>query len=287
MSQLAKTWYITGASKGIGLSLARKLLATGANVVATSRTLASLVAQIGPASDTFLPLQVDLVDERSVQDSIEKTLAHFGRIDVVVNNAGYGLQGTLEGISDEELRRNFDVNVIAPSHVIRHVLPHLRRQRSGHVFNVGSIAGFQGGYAGWGVYAATKFAIAGLTEALAAEVAEFGIKATVVYPGPVRTEFLSSGSLVVAKRSIPEYTAAQDLLDLHLNELAGAQAGDPAKVALLIIQAAEVQKAPLHLFAGQIANDYALQKVAAVEKDIVEWREVSEATDFPESFSSQ
>ncbi|WPU21928.1 SDR family oxidoreductase [Cedecea neteri] len=282
MSQLAKTWYITGASKGIGLSLVRKLLDTGANVVATSRTVASLVEHIGPASDTFLPLKVDLVDERSVQDSIEKVIERFGRIDVVVNNAGYGLQGTLEGISDEELRRNFEVNVIAPAHVIRHVLPHMRRQRSGHVFNVGSIAGFQGGYAGWGVYASTKFAIAGLTEALAAEVAEFGIKATLVYPGPVRTEFLSSGSLVVAKRSMPEYTAAQDLLDLHMNEIAGTQAGDPDKVALLMIQAADAHKTPLHLFAGKIANDFALQKLTAVEKDIVAWREASDATDFPE-----
>lgn len=281
MSQLAKTWFITGASKGIGLSLVRKLLDEGANVVATSRTLASLVEQIGPASDTFLPLQVDLVDERSVKDSIEKTIDRFGRIDAVVNNAGYGLQGTLEGISDDELRRNFEVNVVAPSHVIRHVLPHMRQQRSGHFFNVGSIAGFQGGYAGWGVYASTKFAIAGLTEALAAEVAEFGIKATLVYPGPVRTEFLSSGSLVVAKRSIPEYTAAQDLLDLHLNEMAGAQAGDPDKVALLMIQAANAPTAPLHLFAGKIANDLALQKIAAVEKDIAAWREASDATDFP------
>jgi len=282
MNQLAKTWYITGASKGIGLSLVRRLLDVGANVVATSRTMASLVDQIGPASDTFLPLEVDLVNESSVQESIEKTITRFGRIDVIVNNAGYGLQGTLEGISDEELRSNFEVNVIAPAHVIRHVLPHLRRQHSGHIFNIGSIAGFQGGYAGWGVYASTKFAIAGLTEALAAEVAEFGIKATLVYPGPVRTEFLSAGSLVVAKRSMPEYTAAQDLLDLHMNEIAGTQAGDPDKVALLIIQAADAQKAPLHLFAGKIANDFALQKLTAVEKDIVAWREASDATDFPE-----
>ncbi|RWR02335.1 short-chain dehydrogenase [[Pantoea] beijingensis] len=282
MSQIAKTWYITGASKGIGQSLVRSLLDNGANVVATSRTLSSLVDQFGPASDTFLPLQVDLVDESSVKASIEQTIARFGRIDVIVNNAGYGLQGTLEGITDAELRNNFEVNVFAPAHVLRHTLPHLRKQRSGHFFNVGSIAGFQGGYAGWGVYAATKFAIAGLTEALAAEAAEFGIKSTLVYPGPVRTEFLSSGSLVISEKRIPEYTAAQDLLDLHMNEIAGTQAGDPDKLALMIIQAAEAPKAPVHLFAGKIANDLALQKLAAVEKDIAEWREVSDATDFPE-----
>ncbi|MCI3204056.1 MULTISPECIES: SDR family NAD(P)-dependent oxidoreductase [Pandoraea] len=282
MSKNEKTWLVTGASKGIGLALVRELLKSGANVVATSRTLASLVDLIGPASDTFLPVQVDLVDERSVQACVAQAIAQFGRIDVIVNNAGYGLQGTIEGISDEELRRNFEVNVFAPAHVLRHVLPHMRQQRSGHVFNVGSIAGFQGGYAGWGIYAATKFALAGLTEALAAEIAEFGVKATLVYPGPVRTEFLSSGSLVVAQHSIREYTAAQTLLDVHLDEMAGKQAGDPNKLASLIIQAAGADEPPLHLFAGKIANDLALQKLAAVEKDLTAWREVSDATDFPD-----
>ncbi|UPG95898.1 SDR family NAD(P)-dependent oxidoreductase [Luteibacter aegosomatissinici] len=282
MSKNEKTWLVTGASKGIGLALVRELLKSGANVVATSRTLASLVDLIGPASDTFLPVQVDLVDERSVQACVAQAIAQFGRIDVIVNNAGYGLQGTIEGISDEELRRNFEVNVFAPAHVLRHVLPHMRQQRSGHVFNVGSIAGFQGGYAGWGIYAATKFALAGLTEALAAEIAEFGVKATLVYPGPVRTEFLSSGSLVVAQHSIREYTAAQTLLDVHLDEMAGKQAGDPNKLASLIIQAAGAAEPPLHLFAGKIANDLALQKLAAVEKDLTAWREVSDATDFPD-----
>ncbi|WP_420997654.1 SDR family NAD(P)-dependent oxidoreductase [Cupriavidus sp. 30B13] len=282
MSKNEKTWLVTGASKGIGLALVRELLKSGANVVATSRTLASLVDLIGPASDTFLPVQVDLVDERSVQACVAQAIAQFGRIDVIVNNAGYGLQGTIEGISDEELRRNFEVNVFAPAHVLRHVLPHMRQQRSGHVFNVGSIAGFQGGYAGWGIYAATKFALAGLTEALAAEIAEFGIKATLVYPGPVRTEFLSSGSLVVARHGIGEYTAAQALLDVHLDEMAGKQAGDPNKLASLVIQAAGAAEPPLHLFAGKIANDLALQKLAAVEKDLTAWREVSDATDFPD-----
>lgn len=282
MSKNEKTWLVTGASKGIGLALVRELLKSGANVVATSRTLASLVDLIGPASDMFLPVQVDLVDERSVQACVAQAIAQFGRIDVIVNNAGYGLQGTIEGISDEELRRNFEVNVFAPAHVLRHVLPHMRQQRSGHVFNVGSIAGFQGGYAGWGIYAATKFALAGLTEALAAEIAEFGVKATLVYPGPVRTEFLSSGSLVVAQHSIREYTAAQTLLDVHLDEMAGKQAGDPNKLASLIIQAAGAAEPPLHLFAGKIANDLALQKLAAVEKDLTAWREVSDATDFPD-----
>jgi len=215
-----------------------------------------------------------------VKAAIDKTIATFGRIDRVVNNAGYGQQGAVEALSDAELRRNFDVNVFAPLHVLRHSLPHLRRQRSGHIFNVASIVGFQGGYAGWGSYVASKFALAGLTETLAAELAELGIKATVVYPGPVRTGFLSKDSLVVAKRSIDDYTEAQASLDLHLNKLDGKQAGDPEKVATLILQAASVAEPRVHLFAGKIANMLAEQKMEAVRKNIDAWRGASDATDF-------
>lgn len=275
-----KVWFITGAARGIGLSLARQAMAKGDSVAATSRTLESLRQAFGDDSAQFLALEVDLVSEASVKAAIDKTIASFGRIDRVVNNAGYGQQGAVEALSDAELRRNFDVNVFAPLHVLRHSLPHLRRQRSGHIFNVASIVGFQGGYAGWGSYVASKFALAGLTETLAAELAELGIKATVVYPGPVRTGFLSKDSLVVAERSIDDYTEAQASLDLHLNELDGKQAGDPVKVATLILQAASVAEPPVHLFAGKIANMLAEQKMEAVRKDIDVWRGASDATDF-------
>jgi len=275
-----KIWFITGAARGIGLSLARQLLARGARVAATSRTLDSLRKSLGEDSERFLALEVDLVSEPSVQAAIGKTVSTFGRLDVVVNNAGYGQQGTLEALSDDELRRNFDVNVFAPLHVLRHALPQLRRQRGGHIFNVASIVGFQGGYAGWGSYVATKFALAGLTETLAAEAAELGIKATVVYPGPVRTEFLSNNSLVVARRSISDYTEAQASLELHQQGLDGRQAGDPEKLAQLIQQAAAADRPPLHLFAGKIANELAGQKLAAVRHDLDAWKDASAATDF-------
>jgi NAD(P)-dependent dehydrogenase (short-subunit alcohol dehydrogenase family) len=277
-----KTWLITGAARGVGLSLARQVLAQGDAVAATSRTMESLREALGADGDRFLALEVDLVSEPSVQAAIEKTVGVFGRIDVVVNNAGYGQQGTIEALTDAELRRNFDVNVFAPLHVLRHVLPQLRKQRSGHIFNVASIVGFQGGYAGWGSYVASKFALAGLTETLAAEVAELGIKATVVYPGPVRTGFLSRESLVVAQNVIADYAAAQASLDLHLNGLDGKQAGDPEKLALLIIQAANAAQPPIHLFAGQIANEPAGEKLEAVSRDLAAWKGSSEATDFSE-----
>lgn len=280
MNAIQKTWFITGAAKGIGYALARQLLERGDRVAATSRSLGSLEAALGPPSERLLPLQVDLTDERSVQSAIERTVATFGQLDVVVNNAGYGQQGTIEALSDTELRQNFEVNLFAPVNVLRHALPHLRRQRSGHIFNVASIVGFQGGYAGWGSYVSSKFALAGLTESLAAEVGELGIKATVLYPGPVRTDFLSPGSLVVAERQIGDYTEAQVSLDLHLGTYAGNQSGDPARLALLIIQAADHAKPPLHLFAGHIANELAVQKMQAIGEEMEIWKGSSEATDF-------
>ncbi|WP_312449237.1 SDR family oxidoreductase [Mixta calida] len=279
-SNNVNVWFITGAARGIGLSLARQALAQGDAVVATSRTLASLQQALGKESATLLALEVDLCDESSVRTAIEKAISKFGRIDRVVNNAGYGQQGTIEALSDDELRGNFDVNVFAPLHVLRYALPHLRRQRSGHIFNVASIVGFQGGYAGWGSYVGSKFAIAGITETLAAEVAELGIKATVVYPGPVRTGFLSQESLAVARNRIADYTEAQASLDLHFNSLDGKQAGDPEKVAALILQTATAETPPVHLFVGAIANTLAEQKMRAARQDLEAWRTASDATDF-------
>lgn len=273
-------WFITGAARGIGLSLARQVLAQGDAVAATSRTLDSLIQAFGDKNPKLLVLEVDLVNEVSVQTAIEKTIATFGRIDRVVNNAGYGQQGTIEALTDAELRRNFEVNVFAPLHVLRHVLPQLRQQRSGHIFNIASIVGFQGGYAGWGSYVASKFALAGLTETLAAELAELGIKATVVYPGPVRTGFLSKDTLITAQHTITEYTEAQASLDLHLNGLDGKQAGDPEKVATLIHQVANVAEPPVHLFVGKIANILAKEKMQATCKDIDAWLDASNLTDF-------
>lgn len=277
MKNSPKTWFITGASKGLGLALAQQVLALGDCVAATSRNLGELQA----ASERFLPLQVDLMNESSVASAIASAVEVFGSLDVVVNCAGYGQQGTFEALSDSELRRNFDVNLFAPLNVLRHALPTLRAQRSGHVINISSIVGFDGGYAGWGSYVASKFALGGVTEALAAEVRELGIKATVVYPGPVRTGFLSNASLAVAERRIDDYTAAQASLDLHRNTLDGQQAGDPDQIALAIIQAANVSEPPLHLFMGRIAVELAQQKIAQVQQDLNQWKTTALATDFP------
>lgn len=282
MSQnlLPKVWFITGAARGLGLEIAKQVIAQGDRLSATSRDLNSLHQALGEDNPNILPLEVDLTSQASIQSAVLRTVAKFKKIDYVVNNAGYALQGTVEALSDDEIRRNFDINVFAVMSVLRASLAQLRHQRSGHIFNICSIVGFQGGYAGWSSYAGSKFALAGITEALNNEVRELGIHATIVYPGPIRTEFLSDHSLCVAKQALSDYTEAQKSLELHRNELHGAQIGAPVKIAQLIIQAAQSDNPPLHLFAGSVANELAAQKIDTVKQDLENWKDRSEATDF-------
>jgi NAD(P)-dependent dehydrogenase (short-subunit alcohol dehydrogenase family) len=276
----SKVWFITGASKGLGLSLVKRLLQEGYRVAATSRNLKDLITAVGPATDSFLPLQVDLINDKSVEQAITATITQFSVIDVVVNNAGYGQNGAVEVLNDDIVRQNFDVNVFAVFNVIRKVMPYMRKNRSGQIYNIASIVGFKGDYPGWSCYGASKFAVAGLTEGLSAEVKSFGVHATVVYPGAFRTEFLAPGSLVLAGDQIPEYREAQQSLDLHLNELAGKQEGDPEKAAIALIKVAETQNPPLHLFLGNDSFKFARDKIKAVEQDLQQWEEVSKSTGF-------
>lgn len=282
MNTQSKVWYITGASKGLGLNLVKQLLAAGIKVAATSRNLAELETAVSTANENFLPLSVDLTNELSVQESINKTMAVFGQIDVVVNNAGYGLIGSLEELSDKESRANFEVNVFGTLNVIRKVMPQLRKQQSGHIFNISSIGGFAGNFPGFGIYCATKFAVAGLSESLAAEVEPFGINVTVVMPGYFRTNFLSSDSLNVAENEIDAYSAVRGLQKEHEHNINGNQNGDPEKAAAAIISIAEVEKPPLHLYLGKDAYDMADHKILTVQNDMDLWEEIATATAFDE-----
>lgn len=274
-----KVWYITGASKGLGLSLAKQLLSEGKKVAATSRNIDDLKNAVGE-NENFLPLAVNLLSEESVAESIEKTVSRFGRIDVIVNNAGYGLVGALEELSDAESRQNFDVNVFGSLNVIRKALPHLRKQQSGHIFNVSSIGGFTGAFPGFGIYCATKFAVQGFTESLAAEVKAFGINATIVSPGYFRTNFLEDSSLSVPKNPIQEYQTVRDIQSAHENDINGNQLGDPQKAALAFIKTAAMQNPPVHLFLGQDAYDLAAVKINALKEDMESVREFATATAF-------
>ncbi|WP_210516133.1 SDR family NAD(P)-dependent oxidoreductase [Hymenobacter terricola] len=276
-----KTWFVTGASKGLGLLLVQQLLEQGYAVAATSRNADDLRRAVGTGTpETFLPLQVDLANEASVGRAIQATVAAFGRIDVVVNNAGYGLIGSLEELTDDETRQNFDINVFGLLNVLRQATPQLRAQQAGRVFNISSIGGFSGNFSGFGVYCATKFAVAGLTESYAAEVARFGIRATVVYPGYFRTEFLSAGSVSTPQQPIDAYQEVRDTQAAHEQEINGQQPGDPAKAVALLIEISAVEQPPLSLFLGPDAYQVAGQKIAAVQQDMEQWKVQATATDF-------
>lgn len=274
-----KVWFVTGASKGLGYSLVKKLLQEGYRVAATSRDKAALET-IETDRSRFLPLAVDLGNEESVAQSIKATVDHFGSIDVIVNNAGYGLAGALEELSDAEARQNFDVNVFGSLNVIRQALPYLRAQQSGHIFNISSVAGFTGFFPGFGIYCATKFALTGLSESLAAEVKPFGIHVTVVSPGYFRTRFLDASSLVVPAQEIADYRNVRDVQGLHQHEINGNQPGDPEKATAAIIETARQQEPVLHLFLGKDAYNFAEEKITAIRKDMEQVKELATSTDF-------
>ncbi|GAB2622917.1 SDR family oxidoreductase [Emticicia sediminis] len=275
-----KVWFVTGASKGLGLSLVKKLLQNGFCVVATTRNTKSLVDEIGQISETFLPLEVNLTNNNDVKTAIEKSIAHFGKIDVIVNNAGYGQVGTLEELTDEEVRANFEVNVFGTLNVIRNVMPHLRNQKSGSIFNISSAGGFFGSFAGWGVYCSTKFAMAGFTEALAEEAKEFGVKVSVVYPGYFRTDFLKQGSLNLPKHPIQDYEAARQSEKMHLESFNGNQPNDPEKAADVLIAISKEENPPVHLLLGKDAYDLLQTKTDIITKDVEQWKEYTFSTAF-------
>lgn len=275
-----KVWFITGASKGLGLELAKKLLAEGYKVAATSRNESSLIAVLGNASENFLPLEMDLVNEESVKKAIDKTVNHFKTIDVLVNNAGYGLLGALEELTDAESRKNYEVNVFGLLNVIRNTMPILRANQSGHIFNISSVGGYYGEFPGWGIYCSTKFAVAGLTESLAAEVKSFGVHATIVYPGYFRTDFLKDSSLLLPQNPIADYKEVREFENAHKEDINENQPGDPVKLAEALIKASHDQNPPLHLFLGEDAYNMANQKIASVQKELEGWKSVSISTGF-------
>jgi len=280
MEMERKVWYVTGASKGLGLSLVKQLLARGCKVAATSRSLTDLQRSVGAGHEDFLPLSVDLTNEVSVQQSLAAVIAKFGKIDVVVNNAGYGLVGSLEELSDKESRANFEVNVFGMLNVIRNTMPYLRKQFSGHIFNISSIGGFTGGFPGFGIYCATKFAVVGLSESLAAEARAFDIYVTVVLPGYFRTNFLSSGSLGIPENQLPEYAEVRASQKAHQDAINGNQPGDPEKAVAAIIAVAETENPPITLFLGKDAYDTADKKILSIQNEMDVWEELAITTGF-------
>lgn len=274
----SKVWIITGAARGFGLEISRAALASGDTVVATVRNRPEeLAARLGNHPRLHVAL-LDIADEAQARQVAADTVARFGRIDVLVNNAGAGLLSAVEEATDEEVRRNYEVNVFGLLKVTRAVLPHLRSQRSGHIINFSSVGGLSAS-AGWGLYCSTKFAVEGLTEAFAIELAPLGIHATVVAPGYFRTDFLEGSSLTRAAQVIPDYAATSGRMRELAAQISHRQPGDPKKLAAAIVRLAASPKPPVHLPLGNDTLAAYRRKVEAFDRDIAEWHDIATGTD--------
>ena len=272
-----KVWFITGASKGMGLEITKAVLNNGDKLIATSRNTETLLEKIVDYKDSLFPVKLDITKEANVKNAILSAIEKYGQIDVVVNNAGYNLLGNIEELSDTEFRETIDVNVFAMLNVIRNVLPHLRKQKSGHIINTSSMMGYMG-YAGNGSYNASKFAVIGLSEALAQEVAPFGIKVTILAPGTFRTSFMSEESLSVVKNKIDAYNLDKQV-ELFTG-FDGKQLGDPKKLAEMLIKICQMSNPPLHLPLGSDSYNGILELRKNEGKEMKKWKALSLSTDF-------
>lgn len=270
-------WFITGASKGLGLALTKLVLSQGNKVIATSRNIDDLKKSITGDHDNFLPLRIDITSDQDVKNAIGQGIEKFGRIDVVVNNAGYSLVGSIEEMTDEEFRQTMDVNLFAAVNVIRNVMPYLREQQSGHIINISSNAGYVG-FANATSYNAAKFAIVGISEALEQEVSAFGIKVTLVAPGQFRTNFMDAGSMQYAKNRIAVY--GLDEAEKKWSAYSGKQIGDPDKLVKILTEITALEKPPTRLLLG--TDTYQLIKEHR-EKEMLEfetWKHLTLSTNF-------
>lgn len=274
----SRVWFITGASGGLGRELVREALGRGDSVVATSRNPEKVAGTFTEYQEQLSALPVDLGNFDQIAKAVQAGVSKFGKIDVLVNNAGYGFIGAVEEASDDEISRVHEINVLGLLRVLRAVLPHFRERQSGHIVNLSSIGGLVG-LPGFGIYNATKFAVEGISEALAAEAAPLGIKVTVVEPGPFRTEFLA-GSLAMAHNVIPQYEKTAGLTRAGAVTRNGNQPGDPVRAARAIIKAVTAENPPLHLLLGRLAYDQANNKINRLQKDIETWRDVTLGADF-------
>jgi NAD(P)-dependent dehydrogenase (short-subunit alcohol dehydrogenase family) len=270
-----KIWLITGVSRGFGKVLVEHAAAHGDFVIGTTR---DGKAAFESANVHVLPLEI--TDPVAIRATIARAHALHGRLDVVVNNAGYGLLGPVEAASEEDVEHLFAVNFHGTRRVVQAVLPYLRRQRSGHILNITSIAGLAPG-AGSGFYAASKFAVEGFSQSLALEVAPLGIKVTLVEPGQFRTDFLSERSLRDRRSEIADYDSTAGATQQALEKAAGRQPGDPVKAAAAMFNIVREPRPPLHLVLGSDALRRTRDKQAQFSADLQRWESVSLGTDFP------
>ena len=274
----SRTWLITGCSSGFGLALATAALVRGHRVIATARQLSALGDLAARFPETCRVLALDVTDSAQVKSVVAQAADAFGRLDVVVNNAGYGLAGAFEELGTEQIARNFDTNFFGALEVIRAALPILRAQGRGHLVNI-SAAAVISNYAGFSIYGATKWALEGVSESLAAELKPLGIKVTIVQPGPFRTGFIGP-SLERAQSHVADYDRTSGKFLRFLETMEGRQPGDPEKAAEAIIAAVESDTPPLRLVLGKYANDKLRKKLVNAEQERTAWEHVGMSTDF-------
>ncbi|MEM6629367.1 MAG: oxidoreductase [Bacteroidota bacterium] len=270
-------WFITGASSGFGKALTEYAVSQGYSVVATARRKAKLEALAESAPQQILPIQMDVTDRDQIKQAITQAIAHFGKIDVLINNAGYGIIGALEETPEGELRKQMETNFFGAIAVIQEILPHLRKQASGAIVNMSSMGGNMS-FSGFSAYSASKFALEGASEALANEVAPFGIKTMIVEPGAFRTEFAGS-----ALKHMPKIDAYDEIVGGtrdFAKGMDGTQAGDPVKAAKAIDIALIAENTPLRLQLGQDAVDAVKAHGEHLLAELETWREVAENTAF-------
>jgi NAD(P)-dependent dehydrogenase (short-subunit alcohol dehydrogenase family) len=275
---MKKVWFISGCSTGFGRALSLELLAQGYQVVVTARKVEDIADILAINEANTLGLVLDVTVPEQVTTAVQAAIAHFGRIDVLVNNAGIGYFGAVEESEEAEVRRMFEINVFGLAKLTQEVLPYMRKQRSGHILNVASIGGLRS-FPGVGFYNATKYAVDGLSEALYKEVSPLGIKVTVICPSGFRTDWAGRSAKNTAI-SIADYatTAQKNMGDIRA--ISGNQAGDPVKAAKAMIQVTETENPPLRLLLGAAALKGARLKLEELRNDFETWADVSEGADF-------
>jgi NAD(P)-dependent dehydrogenase (short-subunit alcohol dehydrogenase family) len=276
-----KTWLVTGVSSGFGRALAEAVLARGDRIAGTVRTATAKAAFEALAPERAFGFLLDVTDEAAVHRTVTAVERELGPIDVLVNNAGYGLEGSVEATSLTEMRAMFDVNLFGAVAVMQAALPSMRARRAGHIVNITSMGGLTT-WPGIGAYCASKFALEGLSETLAQELAPLGIRLTIVEPGGFRTDF-AGRSLAHAARTIDDYEATAGNSRRILAEHGGHEPGDPSKAARAILTAVEAERAPLHLLLGPDALLHVGEKLGALVEEIGRWAVVSASTGFDDA----
>ena len=279
MADESKVWLITGCSTGFGKEMVKLLIARGDRVVATARRSEQLRELVDGHTNAFA-VGLDVSDPDTITEAVGQALTHFGRIDVLVNNAGYGYLAAVEEGEDEEVRKIFETNFFGLVELTKEVLPGMRERRSGTIVNVSSIGGLMS-FAATGYYHATKFAVEGISESLALEVEPLGIRVMIVEPGPFRTDW-AGRSILESKTEIADYKQTAGKRREQTRERSGNQQGDPVRGAQAILSAVDSGKPPLHLLLGKPALEMALKRLETLKADFDASRELTLSADYPE-----